>query len=829
MRVTLTVRGAIALSFLIGLLALCLGKTAWAGASYEPGTLFGHRVEYFIDHDAAMGIEQVTNPESSISWQPSHQASPSFGFIDGAVWLRFKVDEVIDTDSTWVLEISYPPLDDIRFYAPSSEGYHPVITGDSYPYAQRELPTYNYAFLLRGDQKRTEYYYLRVQTQGSLVIPIILAPFKEYLLSQAQGLLIYGTYAGIACAMILYNFYLLLAFRERIYLLYSLYVIAFSLYQLTINGITQSYLWPSAPFINTFAAPFFTSMTIVILTIFSITLMQTRHYLPRFTKWLYAVVGMGVLGALISLTADYSFAMKFVTGVVFIDSLSLLIASFATYFQGYKSARFYIYAFTLFLFGCFIFSIKTFGYIPHNIFTHNAVQIGSAFEMILLALALSDRIHFKNLSISQEIKRMNEELTVKSAEIERVFIEQTREIKKILENVQVSFLIVNKELMVKNGFSNSARSIFKNISAGVNLMDLVTASEPEKSLFKQELRAMFDRALPPSRAAGTSVQRLTLQDCVIDVVMAPVKDDNNSVSGVLLSITDATYAMKLERKVKGNRAIVNILQHLGMFCGAMGSALATFAGAARAPRTQNAQISAYLTGIDRYLKGFEVDLLDVLTHRENKWEMSIHEVTWRATLLLQSFLKDHQKIMHLRNPEQLSTQFAIYERELRDLEDNAELSGAYLLEWANHHLMQTASFYFGALNLVVIQSSKKYGKRFELCLNDAHRVQYHPVFEILVIHLANVLDAMIRNSHYVIPRSPSTADNIASIGLTVHEKDNTAVVAINCNRLVCDIAKLDQLQALAGDIARFRGTATIETDPLDGLTPADRGALCREY
>jgi len=60
--------------------------------------------------------------------------------------------------------------------------------------------------------------------------------------------------------------------------------------------------------------------------------------------------------------------------------------------QGSRVAGYFMLAWGLFLGGGVMYSLKFTGLIPHTPFTEHALQVGSAFEMVLLSLALADRI-----------------------------------------------------------------------------------------------------------------------------------------------------------------------------------------------------------------------------------------------------------------------------------------------------------------------------------------------------------------------------------------------------------------------------------------------------
>ena len=59
---------------------------------------------------------------------------------------------------------------------------------------------------------------------------------------------------------------------------------------------------------------------------------------------------------------------------------------------GARPARYYLLAWSALLVGVVVYMLKTFGWLPHNMLTQNAFQLGSLIEMVLLSLALGSRV-----------------------------------------------------------------------------------------------------------------------------------------------------------------------------------------------------------------------------------------------------------------------------------------------------------------------------------------------------------------------------------------------------------------------------------------------------
>jgi signal transduction histidine kinase len=133
-------------------------------------------------------------------------------------------------------------------------------------------------------------------------------------------------------------------------------------------------------------------------------------------------------------------------------ALILIPAALNAIKGGYRPAKYYLIAWIFFLFGVTLYALRNLGLIPFNALTNYAMPIGSAFEAILLSLALADRINIlkreKEASQAQAILMMEENQRLiheQNAILEKEVEARTREItstnhdlEKTLANLQLT-------------------------------------------------------------------------------------------------------------------------------------------------------------------------------------------------------------------------------------------------------------------------------------------------------------------------------------------------------------------------------------------------------
>ncbi|MEN8258784.1 MAG: 7TM diverse intracellular signaling domain-containing protein [Thermodesulfobacteriota bacterium] len=377
----------------------------------------GLHIDFLEDVHSAFTLEDVRSPELQAQFHPSQDDMPGFGFTKSSMWGRLTIKNNLDKNIEYFLVIDYPPLDYLNFYYPVANGYEAFSTGDHRPFLSRPIHSRNYVFPIMLSPGEQATYFLRAQTKGSLNMPISLEAPTYYAQETALTQTMLGIYYGILLVMTVYISFLYFSLRDIIYGYYVLFIITFLGFQLSLNGTGFQYLWPNAIWWNNITVPFFIFMSYTSATLFTITILETEKHIPRYHKVLKALIPVGCLGMAISIFADYSVAIKLAT----ISCLTLpvmIIAGFQVMLMGYRPAYYYALAWTVSLMAITIYSLKTFGLLPNTFLVNWSTQIGTSWEVMILALAVADRFHLMEEEKKQAQKLYAEKLEEANTNLE---------------------------------------------------------------------------------------------------------------------------------------------------------------------------------------------------------------------------------------------------------------------------------------------------------------------------------------------------------------------------------------------------------------------------
>ncbi len=317
----------------------------------------------------------------------------SYGFTTSAWWLRLNLRNSSAQAVKRVLEINNFALTSVEFYQPDSNGtYQSIKTGDALPFATRAWPNRFFVFPITLPAHAQQTYYLRIQANDGVLLPIRLwtpAAFHTY---ERVDYLSQFWYFGMARAMILFNLLMFIAMREAIYLFYVAFIFSLSMALATYGGLAHEFLWPDATLWSDISYFVGWSMVLASALQFTRIMLNTAGMVPRVDRLIQILTVIFLLSPIPFALSMHTFAMAAALLNLFAAMLILGVGLYCA-IKRQRSAYFFLAAFSIALIGAAMTVLRGIGLLPSNMVTINALQFGSALEMILLAFALADRFN----------------------------------------------------------------------------------------------------------------------------------------------------------------------------------------------------------------------------------------------------------------------------------------------------------------------------------------------------------------------------------------------------------------------------------------------------
>ncbi|WP_309959306.1 7TM diverse intracellular signaling domain-containing protein [Arcicella sp. BE139] len=354
--------------------------------------IIGREIEIFEDKTASLTFDDVSKRRDIDAYfTRSLQTNPNFGITSSVIWARVTLHN--KTSQNLFLEIAEATIDSIIFYKIDS---HKKVTlkksGTYVPVAERDLKTNFYLFDLNLPAGETCTYYIRFQTSLPLLFPMRVAPLKVYFEDNHPKDLMQGIYLGIMIVMAIFNFFIFCTVRTKVYLYYVIYVSSFACFFAYNKGISHEFIWPNAVWFNRFT-PIFISMGIIFSLLFANSFLNVQRYLPisnKISRVLIILILLFLVGHWLGLGTT---SIILLNSIAFLAVIYVLVIATYVWMKGSEEALFFLSAWSIMLISALIFIMQLSNILPSDNFTRNALQVGSALEVVLLSFALAYRIN----------------------------------------------------------------------------------------------------------------------------------------------------------------------------------------------------------------------------------------------------------------------------------------------------------------------------------------------------------------------------------------------------------------------------------------------------
>jgi len=363
---------------------------------------------YLQDSENNLTINDVSSPQMSTDFIKHTRKKFNLGINPYAYWIRFTIDatRVKGNNRKWLMYLGWPNyIDYATLYSPVNEdtGWSIKEFGRILPSGPDLHPSSPATFLTTESSVRQVTFYLRVESSDTKLLPLQIMTEDKYQSISQKRLIWFGIYYGIMLSMFLYNLILVISLKEYNRLYYLFYLISLAIVFLGLNGLLQEYFQFGMDFVRVLLL---TALCFVYFwaNLFAKSFLITIKHAPLFDKLLSVNMVIAiVMAAMIPFTARALMTAAINIAGILIPSV-VLMATITTWQRGFRPARFFLLAFAVLIFTTIYEALVVFDVLPY--FTRHATQIGSAIEVILLQLALADRIKI----LSQEQDRINQSL-----------------------------------------------------------------------------------------------------------------------------------------------------------------------------------------------------------------------------------------------------------------------------------------------------------------------------------------------------------------------------------------------------------------------------------
>ncbi len=395
-------------------------KNTSYSAAYQP--LY---IEYLRDTTTKLTLADIDALQPT-AWTRSNTALLNFETSKDAIWLKVHLPVNPNNATKWVVDIHYPYLDIVEFYTMSASG--PVSqykTGDTRPFDTRPINFSTFAFPVEANKGEQTFAYVKVESEGSLEIPIYAYQFDEFYKQQLPGIIVYIAVFAVLLVMGAYNLFVFFATKETIYVYYTGYCAAVLGYFAATSGVGYQFLWTDHIDMQRAAGLLFNGITIALLGLFTNSFLKLENH-SWCQRWILTLSVFATISAVGPEIFNYTTAYKFGVLIVVLMNLSALMIGIYVWIKGFSQARLFVITWSAhFTTSAYTALAKT-GVIATTPYTEFVVPLSSVIVVVLLSFAMADRISLNQNAIvaaqNAALKNLNRFKTLFDTAIEGIFV-----------------------------------------------------------------------------------------------------------------------------------------------------------------------------------------------------------------------------------------------------------------------------------------------------------------------------------------------------------------------------------------------------------------------
>ncbi|MBA2610702.1 MAG: SpoIIE family protein phosphatase [Bacteroidetes bacterium] len=353
----------------------------------------GSKFIFLEDTSEKLTFDQVQQRNDFVS---KNADIPNFNITSSAIWGKVKF--TCKENEDWYLSLDPASFNCVLVYQKTQTGqWKESIIGNEFPIESRLLPVNHFLFKLNVHAGDTTTLFLKVKDYYPLQFDLKVGTLESFV-GPTHNIDIYnGICYGIMIMMLIYNFYLYITQKSKVYLYYVLYIFFSLLFSAYLAGYSLHF--PKPILLALRFAPIIPPACFGIFgMLFTINFFK-EALAPKFVKFIYVFMLMAVLNIILSATKYVHLSENIIQPLGLLLGILSITSAVIALKKKHTSAIYYLIGFGAYMLSLFYLILSAQGVFPVNDFTWHALVIGSAIESILLSFALGDK-----LKISQHEK-----------------------------------------------------------------------------------------------------------------------------------------------------------------------------------------------------------------------------------------------------------------------------------------------------------------------------------------------------------------------------------------------------------------------------------------
>jgi len=375
------------------------------------------------------------------------QSVENLDFTSSHFYIWFKIKNATDLPQTLYFETARPITNKVTLQSiKNGEFDHSAtqLSGDGIPFFKKSVATNRSVLHLKIDANSSQEYLLTLSSDGEVItLPMVFWSADMFEKIEQQRQFASGIFYGIFLFVILIYLSFFALLRDRLYLIYTLYVFFSGLLQFSLDGYAHEFLFHGGGYFTQHIVLFVAGFTVFFAYTYAAKYLELTGKLLRSSQILAYLVLATTFASLIPGTA-YELCYPLINGFSLLSLLFILFAALRSRRQEKNVSLLFLFGLISLMVGAIVFILGNLSVIDIPILTQNSLKVGTLVEIICLSILMAG--NYKKLQVEKE-------------ESQRLLLIELEEKNRISEEANVR---LEKEVLARTEEIESQRALLSS-------------------------------------------------------------------------------------------------------------------------------------------------------------------------------------------------------------------------------------------------------------------------------------------------------------------------------------------------------------------------------
>jgi signal transduction histidine kinase len=503
------------------------------------------KIEFALSDSNNFTKDYLKKINDSNDWSIYNNKQINYSYSPKCLWLKIPVSSISGNQLDFV-SIKNPHINFVKCWLVIKDSIIKdfPLTGDHLQFASRPIKNNHFVFpLQKFDCDSASIIIAFDKRYTKLDIPICFYDTNSFIESVHTENILIGSSAGILMLFLFISSLLFFFTKEKLHLIYSMYLMLLVLYIFIDNGILFEFIYPNYPQVNDLMRPGVSLFSIVPLLFFFFELLNFKNHSPKLHRFnlkmilCYLIIFcVAMINAAMSLQNQGNWLRL---GSILVPSIFLIFFLEICYFVylKVKYSRLALLSLLIIISSIILISLEKNELIPQNSFTINITIWGVILLTTIMLLAIF--LHYKNLKLQSE---------------------------ELIEENQLQKINFLKEITEWEKEQMQRISSFMHDNVGANLcllrldIDKMKLDETNREILAKHILELYNEVRDMSHAySPLNLKKIGLYNSIDNIVE---RINNNSLISLTFQFNDSNIAIKDEYQIIVFRIVQELLNNL---------------------------------------------------------------------------------------------------------------------------------------------------------------------------------------------------------------------------------------------------------------------------